>query len=254
MRRSALAIGVIPFYAANGLAQSQVQHIAAPSSEEISTSVPNPGASDHSNPRTQNPAEPLNVTRPDDDPPLPIRPAAPDRDQLSGHLRLAIAAAFANFSGSFLDQSGIGERLGGSPLGTAEIAIGASRHLELVLAGDYSRALAGEGCANCEATSWSVGPMFRYHIVQGTRFSPWVAVGVAYRQNFLVGFSAESVRSLDFLKLQLGGDWYATSSLAFGPVLGLGLCSSISAPRDEGTAIFALMYGGLRLLFDVPGR
>lgn len=254
MRRSALAIGVIPFYAANGLAQSQVQHGAAPSTEEVGTSTPVPGPSDRSHPPTENPAEPLNITRPDEDPPLPIRPAAPDRDQLTGHLRLAVAAAFGNFTGRFLDQSGIGVRLGGSPLGMAEIGIGATRHLELILAGDYSRTLAGAGCGDCDATSWSVGPMIRYHVVQGTRFSPWVAVGAAYRQISLLGFSAETVKSIDFLKLQLGADWYATSNVAFGPVLGLGLGSSVSAPRGDGTAVFALMYGGLRLQFDVRGR
>jgi hypothetical protein len=254
MRRSALAIGAIPLYAASALAQSQVQQVPMPSPEESGSSAPVPGPTDAAHPSTENAAEPLHITRPEEDPPLPIRPAAPDRDQRTGHLNLALAAAFGNFSGGFLDESGIGGRLGGSPMAIAEIGFGVTRHLELVLAGDYSQALAGADCAACEATSWSVGPTLRYHLVQGTRFSPWVAVGAAYRQNSLVGFSSQTVKSIDFLRLQIGGDWYASSNLAFGPVLGLGLASSISAPRGDGPAIFALTYGGLRLLFELPGR
>lgn len=254
MRRRAVAIGVIPLYSVSVFAQSQVQHVAAPSPEEIGMSTPLPGPTDPSHPTTQNPAEPLNVTRPEEDQPLPIRPASPDRDQLTGHFRLAITAAFGNFTGNFLENSGIGTRLGGSPLGTVEIGLGATRHLELGLTGDYSQALAGASCADCEATSWSVGPMLRYHLVQGTRFSPWLALGAAYRQNSLIGFSSEAVKSVDFLKLQLGGDWYATSNVGLGPVLGLGLSTSISAPSGDETDLYALMYGGIRLLFDVPGR
>lgn len=254
MRRSALAIGIIPFCTANALAQSQVQHFPAPPGESADANSVVPSSSDGSHAATTNPSGPLRVVREEEEPPLPLKPAARDRDQIAGHVRIAAGAAFGNFTGRFLDQSGIGKRLGGSPLATVDVGLGLSRQLELVIAADYSNALSGAGCSRCDASSWGLDPMLRFHLVQGMRFSPWLALGGGYRHNSLTGFSSATVKSVDFLRLQLGGDWYATSNIAFGPVLNLGLSTSVSPPKGDGAAVFSLFYAGVRLLFDLPGR
>src|SRR5512145_1789995 len=254
MRRLALAIAITSFHAAPALAQSQVQHVPSPTPDDSSSSSPVPGGSDPTHPPTPNPAEPLRFAKPDSEPPLPVRPASIDRDELTGHLRLGLAGAFGTLSGSFLESSGIGSKLAGSPFFLGDLGVGISRHLEVLVAGDYSSASHGSSCSSCRATSWAIGPMLRYQLVEGTRFSPWLALGAAYRKSSLEGYDVSSVRSIEFLRLQLGGDWFALSNIAVGPVLGLGVAASFDASKGDDERVFALFYGGLRLLFDVPGR
>lgn len=254
MRRLALAIAITSFHAAPALAQSQVQHVPTPTPDESSSGSPVPGASDPTHPQTPNPAGPLRFADAEPEPPIPVRPATFDRDELTGHLRLGVAGAFGTLSGNFLESAPIGSKLGGSPFVVADLGIGISRHLELVVSGDYSKASHGSSCRSCGATSWAVGPMLRYQLVEGTRFSPWLALGAAFRSNALDGYDVSSARSIEFLRLQLGGDWFALSNVAVGPLLGLGIATSLDAPKGDDERVFALFYGGLRLLFDVPGR
>jgi hypothetical protein len=235
--------------------QSPIQHQPRTTAETATSDGPLPGALDPSHPSTPNPAGSLNVVRPDPVPEPQIRAAAPDRDLLSNHLRLGVAVAYGTFSGWFLDRSPIGANLAGSPFVTFDLGYGLSRQLELVLAGDYSSAFSGSGCRSCSSTSWAVGPMLRYHLVEGARFDPWLALGVAFRRNSWDFGASRSLDSLEFTRLIIGGDWYATSLLAVGPVLGLGLNTAVSeSSSGEQRDLFALYYAGLRLTLDLPGR
>jgi hypothetical protein len=254
MRRLALAAAIPVFFAGPAFAQSQVQHGPRTTPETATADGLVPSVADPTHPSTPNPAAPLQVSPPEHDPVLPIRPAAPDRDQLSGHLRIGAAFAYGAFSGRYLTTSPIGERLGGSAFLNADLGYGLSRQLELVLTGDYSGTFSGSGCADCKAKSWAIGPMLRYHLVEGTRFSPWLGLGLALRHVSLVGYPVRAVSSIEFLRIVIGGDWYTTRQLTFGPILGCGLASSYSAPDGDHSEIFALFYAGIRMAWDAPGR
>jgi hypothetical protein len=255
MRRLALAATIPLFIAGPALAQSQVQHGLRAAPETATADGPVPSAADPTHPSTQNPAAPLQVSPPEQDPVLPVRPAAPDRDQLSGHLRIGASFAYGTFSGSYFSSSPIGAKLGGSAFVNADLGYGLSRQFEVVVIGDYSGTFSGSGCASCEAKSWAVGPMLRYHLVEGTRFNPWIGLGVALRHISLVGYEAvRSVKSVEFLRIAIGGNWFATPQLTFGPILGCALASSYAAPSGDHSEIFALFYAGIRVAWDAPGR
>lgn len=96
--------------------------------------------------------------------------------------------------------------------------------------------------------------MLRYHLVEGTRFNPWLALGVAYRHISWNFDRARTLDSIEFARLTLGGDWYVTSLFAVGPVVGLGLDTAYSEPSGEQRELFALYYAGLRITLDLPGR
>jgi len=254
MRRFALAASSILFSAGPALAQSPVQRFAQTSPESATSDGPVPGANDPSHPATPNPDGAAAIAKPDQEPQLQIRVAAPDRDQLSSHLRIGAAATYGTFSGRFLTDNPIGERLGGSPLVTIDFGFGVSRQLEVAISGDYSSAASGSNCDYCAASSWAIGPMLRYHLVEGTRFDPWMALGVAFRRNSWDYGATRSVDSIEFVRLNVGGDWYATSNVAVGPVLGLGLDTALSEPAGAHRALFALYYAGLRLTLDLQGK
>jgi hypothetical protein len=152
---------------------------------------------------------------------------------------------------------GVGSALGGSGIIGLDLSLGISRHLELVAHGDYSNAFAGSGCSDCSGTSWAIGPALRYHVLEGTRLSPWLLLGGAYRHYAWEGSRYSSVsnaRAVEFLRVATGADWYATANVTVGPTLGVSLITSIDAPGDLKTAISALFYSGLRVTFDMPGR
>lgn len=257
MRRFALAAISLVFCSAPVFAQSQIQQLPRTTPETATADSPLPAQQDATHPSTPNPAGPVRVTPREPEPPSPIRAAAPDIDQLSGHLRVGIGLGFSSFSGHFLSQAPIGENLAGGWLPNVDAALGLSRHLELVIAGDFSSSLAGSGCGDCSAKSWAIGPMLRYHLVEGTRFTPWLALGLAYRHVSWTGPSYSApleADAIDFLRLALGGDWYATSNVAFGPSLGLGLSVAPAPPDGTDGRVFALIHAGIRVVLDMPGR
>jgi hypothetical protein len=255
MRRLALA-ATIPLLCTRPLAaQSQVRQLPRSTPETATSDAPLPSEGDPTHPSTPNPAGPIRVSPREPERAVLLRPAAPDRDQLTNHMRLGAALAYGTFSGSFRDSTSIGSNLGGSTFFLADLGYGFSRHFELVVAGDYSHTYSGAGCDTCNAKSWAIGPMLRYHVVEGLRFSPWVSIGLSYRHNRPeYPPRATSVDSIEFLRIVLGGDWYMTSNLTLGPVLGVGFASSYGAPKGDSSEVFALVYGGLRVAFDLPGR
>ncbi|HEY5954916.1 MAG TPA: hypothetical protein VIV60_00135, partial [Polyangiaceae bacterium] len=219
--------------------------------------APLPSPDDASHPATPNPAVPLVITPAEPEPPTTIRPATADTDQLTKHVRIGATAAYGTFSGSFYDGVGIGSALGGSGIIGLDISVGISRKLELSLVGDYSGMFDGSGCGDCRASSWSVGPTIRYQLLEGTRLSPWLMLGTAYRHYAWEGTrysGATAAKAIEFLRIGTGADWYVTSNLTFGPTLGFGLISSVDAPDGLETAISAWFYSGLRITFDHPGR
>src|SRR5690606_33238202 len=132
-----------------------------------------------------------------------------------------------------------GERVGRGPVRRARCRAGSERRRRGGLRGstpdrlrhrapcrarpfrEYTAFSDGDRCARCGASSFAGGPFLRYHLVQGTRFDPWASVAVALRH--LSTDELGDTSGLDWLRLELGADWYALSQIGFGPYAGLTL-------------------------------
>ena len=89
--------------------------------------------------------------------------------------------------------------------------------------------------------------------VQGVRFDPWVSAGLGFRETHGAN---ESFTGIDWARLQVGGDWYATSQFGFGPLIELSLGTFVgsSGSNLETKAVDAHFVIGGRIVFDSPGK
>jgi hypothetical protein len=148
------------------------------------------------------------------------------------------------------------------------LGYGVSRTVVVGAYGEYGFASGGRDCndspaeePSCKTSSFAVGPMLRYHLVQGLRFDPFLEVGVAYRKTTLdTGESQLDYSGLDLMRLAVNGDWYASRNLGVGASLGAAFGTYFdraSAPRSgssEDAALYVNLSAGLHLAFDFPGR
>jgi hypothetical protein len=203
----------------------------------------------------QEPAQPPPAPLHEDDEERETPPIPAASDLLGGHPLLGVAGKLAVPFGeldtdrSFGGQVGLGYGVAG------DLGIGLSRSVELGVWGDYVLYADDEDCRDCEVTSYGVGPYLRYHLVQGMRFDPFVSVGLGYRGLTISSDAGDSSEgSLAWLKLGLGGTWYALSQIGFGPYLDLELATLTDTPPGADPSVFANFGAGLRLQFDVRGR
>jgi hypothetical protein len=135
---------------------------------------------------------------------------------------------------------------------SGDITYGVSRTLVLGLSVQAGFSSGAGALSSTDVTTLAVGPLVRYHLVQGTRFDPWVSFGVAFRRTTT---DASTLTGLDWAHLQLGGDWYAGSQVGFGPLLELSLGSFVDStgPLADGAINAHFLLGG-RLVFDTPGK
>jgi hypothetical protein len=200
------------------------------------------------------PPEP--VSDDDDDSAEPERVKVPPAsDLLAWHPLLGVGGKLAVPFGkldsdrSFGDQAGLGYGVAG------DLGLGLSRSVELGVWADYVSYDSDEDCPGCEITSFGVGPFLRYHLVQGVRFDPFLTIGGGHRAVTIASGGQEQTESgLAWLKLGLGGNWYALSQIAFGPYLELELSTLTDTPAGSDPSVFAHFSTGLRLHFDVRGR
>jgi hypothetical protein len=91
--------------------------------------------------------------------------------------------------------------------------------------------------------------------VQGTRFDPWVRFGVGVAGLHLAGSGKDfDYLGLSWANLMFGGDWYASKSIGFGPVLSCALQSYLHVPADRSASVAERLTIGMRVTFDVNGR
>ncbi len=194
-------------------------------------------------------------------------PSAPAPDTLGGHVALGAnlgwAIPFAKL-GSGLTQ---GDVMSSGPGLSLDLGYGVSR---AVVIGAWGQALwiaSSTRCPNCQTTSWAVGPWIRYHLAQGVRFDPWIAGGLGWRMTTVKGGDAKaSYSGPEWFRVAVGGDWYPAKNFGLGPVLELETGTypnrptvlpvprRSGAPTNEGTTWHWTFVGGLRLVFDVPGK
>jgi hypothetical protein len=200
---------------------------------------------------TAEPSDP--ALAPDSDAgPEPI-PAAVDT--LGGHLLLAAgplgSVPFARLDGrtDFSDVAGVGVGIAG------DAGIGLARSLAIGGWFEYVAFGSPSGCSACDATSLAVGPYVRYHLVQGTRFDPRISLGLGYRSLRATSLTgARRYGGIDWLKLELGGDWYALSQVGVGPFAELTFGTFTDRPGGNGGRVYGTFNFGVRLLFDVQGK
>lgn len=197
-----------------------------------------------------------------DEPEPPLIPAA--YDTLGGHVSLAAQALWALPFGSLQDGVAQSRLLESGPGFGAELAVGISRTVSLGAWGQLISFGDTQECPTCSATSLGVGGFVRYQLVQGTRFDPWMSAGAGYRRTSIKDFPGGDVdySGVEWLRLQVGGDWYPVSFLGIGPLLELdmGIYSDRSgAGRQAVTPAFDQaahwqFIVGAQLKLDIPGR
>jgi len=213
---------------------------------------------------TAEPAEPGQPPRPktdesdkddDDGPEPPLVVPAPDL--LSGHIMLSpsfgYAVPFANVEAD-APQSDV---MSSGWSGGLEAAYGLSRTVAVGAWGQYLSLGSSDQCKDCKTKSTAFGAFIRYHLVQGTRFDPWMAAGLGYRLTTLSRLGEDVKYSgIEWLRLVVGGDWYAFDKIGFGPYLELdmGRYGTRSPGSIGDSANHWTFLTGARVTLDLPGK
>lgn len=183
--------------------------------------------------------------------PAPIPSLA--KDTLSGHILfhagglLSIPFGRLDSRTLFYDRAGIGYGAAG------DLGIGVSRYVSVSGWFDYQKFNeASQECA-CDAAGLGFGLQARYHLVQGVRFDPWVSLGAGYRKLDVYN-PDRSYSGVEWLRLGLGGDWYALSQLGFGPYASLTLGTFTERPERADAAVYGTVTFGISIALDVQGK
>lgn len=138
----------------------------------------------------------------------------------------------------------------------ADLGLGLSRSVAAGVWGSFASYGDGDSCDSCSARSFAVGPYVRYHLSQGFRFDPWLSLGAGYRRvSYEQDGAQQSYAGAEWLRFQLGADYYLLSGLGFGPYGAIGLSSYWSRPEGASdAAVSTELSVGLRFFLDVPGR
>lgn len=186
----------------------------------------------------------------------PLLPAA--SDLLGSHVLIGAGVAPTWSLGKLGSELSARDALGTGFGGRLDAGFGVSRAVSLGVWGSFAGYTSGNDCAvSCAGRAFSVGPFVRYHLSQGLRFNPWLALGAGFRQLSFKdsGDRRRTFSGVEWLHFELGGDFYALSGLAFGPYGSLGLSSYSKRPTLAGDAsVNVELSVGLRLLVDLPGR
>jgi hypothetical protein len=187
------------------------------------------------------------------EPPLVV----PAPDQLSGHFQLSpmagVAVPFSNLERNTPQR----ETMGDGFMFGADLGYGISRVVALGLWGQYLTLDNGRNCKDCSTQSTAAGAFVRYHLVQGVRFDPWMAAGLGFRQTKISSSGADTTYSgIEWLRLQVGGDWYPFSNVGFGPFMELdfGRYSKRSPGPIGDQANHWHFLTGFRVTLDIPGK
>lgn len=193
---------------------------------------------------------------PDEDGPEPPL-VVPAPDQLSGHLQLSPSAGVAVPFGNLEEGAAQSDVMGSGWAFGLEASYGLTRTVAL---GAFSQLLSlgsSEDCSDCKAQSMAVGAFVRYHLVQGVRFDPWMSAGLGYRSTKISGLGSDVTYSgVEWLRLMVGGDWYAFDKVGFGPYLELDMgYYGKRSPGQLGTSAAHWLFAtGVRVTLDLPGK
>jgi hypothetical protein len=191
--------------------------------------------------------------------PPTVRPAP---DDLSKHFMVAPRIGWLVPFGKA--DSTLGQRtLNGTGLTFGLDALfGVSRYVDVHARFDYGMMGEASRCPvgnACKASTTAFGLGLGYHPVNGATFDPWLQVGMGYRfAKFEQSPSSGRTTSFDYsgvdwLRLAIGGEWYAARWLGFGPYMSFDAGTYSSRPAGNGSAVHMFLSLGLRAVID-PAR
>jgi len=237
------------------LAQSSAEQLPATSPDVVPPASPLPGTGLNDVPTKPDPAATHRVTPSEKEPVPTIITAGPVVDTLSSHFVLGLAATYGRALGRLDSRTSSIDNMGAAQSLVADIAYGVSPHFAFALQGGLGRAGDTSSCADCNANFWLVRPWLRYHLVQGTRFDPWLGIGAGLRGLTLKGRpGSDSYLGIDLVSLTVGGDWYATSQIGFGPLLSLEVTRYVHGPEGTSARNSTTLLTGIRAVLDIPGK
>ncbi len=216
--------------------------------EELSEPAPGEG--------TEPKPQPAPTEPPDEDGPEPPL-VLPAPDALTGHLQLSPLAGVAVPFGSLEADLPQSDAMSSGWAFGLDASYGVSRTLAVGAFGQFLALGKPDSCGDCKTKSMAVGAFVRYHLVQGFRFDPWMLAGLGYRTTTISGVGDDVTYSgIEWLRLAVGGDWYAFDKVGFGPYLELdmGYYSSRSSGDMGSARAHWHLSSGLRVTLDLPGK
>ncbi len=196
-------------------------------------------------------------------PPAPL--VAPGEDLVSKHLNASALAILAVPFGSLEWELPWYDVASPGPGAGVELTVGVSRNVSIGAWGDLVVLGSGPECRHCSTLTLALGPLVRYHLVQGMRFDPHVTAGIGVRSTTTQSAPDDlDYLGLDWLRVTAGGDWYATPNLAFSPFVTLAAGATVRLPdaspvrlapgEERRSGVYGQALFGLRLTLDAPGR
>ncbi len=231
-------------------------------------------------PPSAEPAEPPAVQAVEDEAPTTRQPFLPNApDTLAGHLRLSagfvFTLPFGNLESPNKDddqQVGFHANFGNGIGIDTELSLGVSHYVDVGVYGQYlwmggnsigpededpvQDSLVPKGA---NPVIFAVGGFVGYHLVQGTQFDPWISYGLGYRQTGGAGTQTK-FQGMDFIRLRVGGDWYASPAFGLGPYVGMDMGlfwkKQVMGVEEtiESKSLHFMAFFGFRAVFDYPGH
>jgi|GEM_PF-1963504 len=252
MRKNALVfVGLLA--APPVAAQSRVDRVPETTPQPGLPVAPAPSDEISDAPEQPRPAPELSTPVPEPTPRLV--PGAPDSDSLTGH---------------FLPHAGLGYLIGFGQIDNATdrsntlapgmslgfgLGYGVSRSVELGIDGAFASLSGGDACPSCTGKLIEGRLYVGYHLVQGTRFDPWVRFGAGLSSLRLENASQTTdYTGLSIANVTFGGDWFASKYVGFGPFLSFGLNTYFEKPPGRTATLSESLTIGARILFDIAGH
>lgn len=198
------------------------------------------------------------IVEPEDEdgpePPLVV----PAPNLLAGHFQLSPSIGYYVPFASVEASAPQSDVMSSGPGFGLEAAYGLSRTVALGAWGQMLSLGDGDSCKDCETSSTAFGLFVRYHLVQGTRFDPWMSAGAGYRITKIETPGQDDVTysGIEWVRVVVGGDWYPFDVVGFGPYLELDMGRYSSRSKGEmGDSANHWHFGtGIRVTLDLPGK
>jgi hypothetical protein len=189
------------------------------------------------------------------DPPTKLVVGTSDSDTLKGHVAPYAGIGYSVGFGNIDTRTPRHGTLSSGPELSIGLGYGLTRNVDVGIGAAFAPLSGGGDCSDCSAKSINTVAFLGYHLVQGTRFDPWVRFGVGisvlHLSTPVTNFNYVGV---SWANATIGGDWYATRQIGIGPVLAVGFHSYVEHPKGHSTSIAESLAIGLRLTFDASGR
>jgi hypothetical protein len=189
------------------------------------------------------------------DPPTRLVSGTSDSDTLKSHILPYAGIGYTAGFGNIDTRTPMRGTLASGPELSVGLGYGLSRNVDIGIGATLAPLSGGGDCPDCSARSMNAVAYIGYHLVQGTRFDPWVRFGAGvsalHLSTPLANFNYVGV---SWTNATVGGDWYATRHFGIGPVISLAFHSYVEHPKDRSTSIAETLTASLRLTFDAGGR